>query len=75
MRDLTQQEIDSAPEWATHYQVTKPSIAEYLIWDSEYIQSVDSTEQSVAVKVISGIDNESKPIPRQQFNITEGDLK
>ncbi len=66
-RQLTQEEIDLAPEWATDYFVDDG----YLIWDSEYIQSVNNSGAYATVKScdLFGVCDDAQPIPRKVFYI------
>ena len=69
MRDLTQQEIKSAPEWATHYFIAE----NYGIrWsnDSGYQWRGDEFH-SISHGGATRLQRESKPIPRKSFDISE----
>ena len=69
MRDLTQQEIDSAPAWATHYYKGCNNTVRYES-ESLYIWIMDMKEHAPSNNP-RGVDVSSKPIPRQQFDITK----
>ena len=69
MRDLTHQEIKSAPEWATHYFIAE----NYGIrWsnDSGYQWRGDEFH-SISHGGATRLLRESKPIPRKAFDISE----
>lgn len=60
MRDLTQKEIDDAPDWATHYSVAADGCVMYessglIIWTG-----LDSPRCNIAISATA------KPIPRKQ---------
>lgn len=66
MRDLTQKEIDNAPDWATHYFIEESGGLCYECKD-RYI--------NVNMKFLSyqttGVEDFSKPIPRKEFDIED----
>lgn len=66
MRQLTQQEIDQAPEWATHYVI--PAGIEAIRWrDSKHFQWSDcDCKQNLGGWSIL----ECQPIPRKEFDIS-----
>lgn len=75
MRNLTQQEIDDAPSWATHYVIT---INNYVIYESSQL-FFSSFSISPAYNK-GGIGKYAKPIPRTEFDVSEyefsdGDIK
>ena len=63
MRELTQQEIDNGPDWATHYFSDKGGVnwhsVGFIGWDSLKIPTIRSIPCS------------AKPIPRKPFDINE----
>ncbi len=65
MRDLTQQEIDDAPEWATHYVIDKSG---YVIYESEYHLQFSNSERRCDS---DGLTVRSQPIIRNEFDISE----
>ncbi len=62
MRKLTQQEIDNAPDWATHYLI----VNEVFMWESKTEWSHYGSER---VMCNHGLGKASKPIPRKEFDI------
>ena len=65
MRKLTQQEIDNAPEWATHYTITRPASLPMYESTKSY-QVVDNNRR---IQPPKGISSHAKPIPRKEFDI------
>ena len=70
MRDLTQNEIDNAPEWATRYAIVANDIC-YV--DDKYWIVLGTDGVSMKEKML--LDNPrsheyTKPIPRKEFDIT-----
>lgn len=64
MRNITQTEIDNAPEWATHYTILNFGV---LYQNNEYFQSdVDGFKC-----VQSRVSDEAQPIQRKEFDISE----
>ncbi len=65
MRDLTQKEIDCAPDWATHYDIT---VNGFVMYDSSQLfQCLSSGNQPAFNK--GGLGKFSKLIPRKEFNV------
>ena len=64
MRDLTQQEIDNAPDWATHYYITPSGTITFE--SDKMFQSVSGTVHS---NVVTGISKRCRSIPRKAFDI------
>ena len=65
MRDLTQQEIDNAPSWATHY---------VLNCDGVMFESLSKTQMMIKGQLtdlipFGGVSVGAKPIPRKSFDI------
>ena len=69
-RQLTQEEIDIAPEWATHYLVGEYN--DILFQSDDYFQRLEDGLLNVKVtQVTSGISRKAQPIPRKAFDISE----
>ena len=65
-RQLTQEEIDNAPEWATHYQIYDER--ENICFESEdFYQFIPN---GVRKDNIIGLEDESIPIPRKETTTT-----
>lgn len=62
MRQLTQTEIDNAPDWATHYSALKWGV---LYQSNEYFQADGDGSKCSQ----SRVSDEAKPIPRKEFDI------
>ena len=72
MRDLTQQEIDDAPDWADSYYADGEHFAYWVSSEASEAESFRSKgakfeARNECLYLISG----SKPIPRQQFDIEQ----
>jgi hypothetical protein len=69
MRPLTQQEIDDAPEWATHYTAED----EHVTFISEkYYQNYHVPLGRLLIKRPRiGLSGYEQPIPRKEFDIIE----
>lgn len=69
MRDLTEEELKLAPEWATHYHVNHN---ESILFESDekYCLYEKSTGLTSTVGCV-GVCKESKPILRKTFDITK----
>ena len=65
-RQLTQEEIDKAPEWATHYQIYDESGD--ICFESE--DSYQFLFNGVKHNII-GLEDESIPIPRKETTTTK----
>ena len=64
-RELTQEEIDLAPKWETHYMINEGSViySSYMYhWWVGLKEPIDS---------YFGMNENAKPIPRQKIDITE----
>ena len=69
MRDLTQQEIDNSPEWATRYFISE---SYGIRWsDGSRYQWGDNTIHSISNGGAARMRRESKPIPSKAFDISE----
>jgi hypothetical protein len=66
MRPLTQQEIDQAPEWATHYVINP----QYVIWQSKHLSWI-ALECFIPCYSSIGMDDHAQPIPRKEFDISD----
>ena len=71
MRDLTQQEIDNAPSWATHY---------VLNCDGVMFESLSKTQMMIKGQLtdlipFGGVSIGAKPMPRKSFDISEYEFK
>jgi len=69
MRDLTQQEIDNAPEWATHYIILEFSSLVRYTDGIKFVCGKSKHEISVPSELDDPLDN-AKPIPRKPFDIS-----
>lgn len=67
MRELTQQEIDNAPDWATHYYVMGGGNLMYESLEFWSFAGVATVNPNL------GIASSSKPITRKPFDIGEYD--
>ena len=66
MRDLTQEEIDNKPDWATDYGI---DTAGTIRWsDNLYFQWADDNKKTP--KNACGIEFKTKPIPSKPFDIS-----
>lgn len=65
MRQLTQQEIDDAPSWATHYGICEDG--DVLLENSEFF--IFTSKPNKKLGQLFGVDSDSKPIPRKEFDI------
>jgi len=75
MRDLTQQEIDDKPEWATHYCIGDFTDNDRICYEGN-IPVADYCYQYVGGIIVggnNGITEDAKPIPRKEFDITTYD--
>ncbi|NRB82071.1 MAG: hypothetical protein HRU38_26040 [Saccharospirillaceae bacterium] len=69
-RQLTQEEIDNAPEWATHYQIYDER--ENICFESEdFYQFIPN---GVRKDNTIGLEDESIPIPRKEKSASEAEL-
>ena len=69
-RELTQEEIDLAPEWATNYYVD--SAGDILFEsDDNYQWVIVGETYDVFSQLSNGMRPDSKPIPRKKIDITE----
>ena len=68
MRELTQQEIDNAPEWATGYFIT-PGFNGVTYESHEFYQYLPCGSR--VEQLSSGLSVNAKPIPRKEFDISE----
>ena len=61
-RQLTQEEIDNAPEWATHYQIGDNNIC---FENDEFFQFSYDNKRIIGVRIVNmqGLDIDSLPIP------------
>jgi len=59
MRELTQQEIDNAPEWATHYKVVKS-----VTLQNHPVIFVACEDEAASIY-------NYEPVPRKPFDISE----
>ena len=66
MRDLTQQEIKNAPEWATHYFI---DCMGHVTFESELLWQRVGTLYAEHSR--AGLSNDVKPVPRKAFDISE----
>ncbi len=62
MRELTKQEIDNAPEWATHYSITA---TDKVMYESEHYYKHRDNKRN---KQVRGWFIEAQPIPRKEFD-------
>lgn len=71
MRDLTQDEIDNAPEWATHYFIGKGS-AGCLCFEgvNRAVNCINGELDGVMFNEF-GFNKNSKPIPRKETTTTK----
>ena len=74
MRELTQQEIDNAPDWATHYYVSElggSDVVHYLNKEKLRMSMTDDLLGSITAKVSKRCQSYimTKPIPRKPFDI------
>lgn len=69
MRDLTQEEIDLAPDWSTHYSVFDDGD---IMFESDefYMWLFVSGDMSIK-EHCNEMEPESRPIPRKPFDISE----
>lgn len=67
MRKLTQNEIDNAPEWATHYGVIE---FDHIMWRSKYLGSINNSGQ-LPFYCYGIPEHCTKPIPRKEFDISD----
>ena len=65
MRDLTQEEIDNKPEWATHFVIAQTG---RLVYESE---SLWAFEGGLENDRFDGLPANAKPIPTKTFDITQ----
>lgn len=62
MRELTKQEIDDAPEWATHFLVTK---LDYVVWQSKYLEDLNYSG-TCPYYIDCGLHIDAQPIPTDE---------
>lgn len=60
MRQLTQNEIDNAPDWATHYGICPDG--DILFENEDFFTW--ASEPNEKLGQLFGVDEDSKPIPR-----------
>lgn len=65
MRELTKEELDLAPSWATHYVITGNN---YVMYESEYHWC---TSEDFSRCCNSKVSHDAKPINRKPFDISE----
>ena len=65
-RQLTQEEIDSAPEWATHYAIGD----DHICFENEEFFQLNG----VKIVNMEGLDVDSLPIPRKEKPASEAEL-
>ena len=63
-RQLTQEEIDNAPEWATHYQIYDND-KDICFENDEFFQFSYDNKRIIGVRIVNmqGLDIDSLPIP------------
>ena len=66
MRELTQTEIDNAPDWATHYFI----FTDTAVYENE-THFMASIEKLKLRNGGVGMRKDAKPIPRKEFDISE----
>ena len=71
MRELTQQEIDSAPDWATHYTMDDDGEIFWLSKEFAMTQLGTRIKRKFVRGYLSGCHSSEKPIPRKPFDIGE----
>ena len=74
MRQLTAEEIDHAPEWATHYFING---SHSVVFESdEYYQTYHSASMNShkSLQLDGGMDSDSIPIPGKEKPTSEADL-
>jgi len=75
MRELTQQEIDNAPKWATHYRVTLgdlvPNCVSYYGDNQSQWMYLDNGKHWSPHMYQTPAPLDAKPIPRKEFDITK----
>jgi len=67
MRNLTQQEIDDTPDWATHYK----SKGNCVLFESENITQLMVSGELGNLIPFGPVSPEAKPIPRKPFDISD----
>lgn len=67
MRQLTQKEIDQAPEWATHYDAVGDTV---MFESKDYTQIIIKGELGNLIP-FGPVSAHSKPIPRKPFHISD----
>lgn len=65
MRQLTKTEIENAPEWATHYGICEDG--DILFENEEFF--IFASKPKKKLGQLFGVDEDSKPIPRKEFDI------
>lgn len=63
MRQLTQEEIDNAPDWATEYLI---KYEDEILWESKKYYQINDGFKFNNINISTN----SKPIPRKQTIIT-----
>lgn len=74
MRDLTQEEIDNAPEWATRYRISELNDGACYINKEKMVGMWRKNKIKFALVKGSSVFKYSKPIPRKPFDIGEYDF-
>jgi len=69
MRDLKQQEIDDAPQWATHYYVSR--INDTVRWNGDELFMWEFESAAKSISEYGFRNMHTQPIPRKPFDISE----